>query len=279
MSTLPEVRDAADAAELVRELFHNPPQAALDLAATGDASGFDAALRYLRVALNDLPPGQAALLREGMALLLRESELTGYLIVLLEDGGATAGDAAAAVVSEGTLRGLPAVAGGDGDLHALLLGLCARLGGRVPAAALARDVADPRYRALALFMLASADLGALSTVLPAIGTTLAVDDDYAIEALGRALHEALQAHGAGAVLAAIPAGDAAVAPVVLAAMQEALSPARVLLLSPEQQEQRHVALFRLLEERPENDYARLSTDPIAAEAFTEQVRQRLGAGR
>jgi hypothetical protein len=90
MSVLPELRDAADAEGLVRELFRNPPRAALDLAAAGDGSSHDAVLRYLNVALSDLPPAQADLLRNGMAGLLSERELTGYLIVLLEDGGGLA---------------------------------------------------------------------------------------------------------------------------------------------------------------------------------------------
>jgi len=57
MTALPELQDAADAAELVRELFRNPPSAALALATPADASTNDAVYRFLSVALRDLPPG------------------------------------------------------------------------------------------------------------------------------------------------------------------------------------------------------------------------------
>src|SRR4051812_25012458 len=85
MSTLPAVRDRQEAAALVRELFRTPPRAALELAAPGDAGTNDAVLRYLIVALRDLPADQSAQLSEGAALLLSEPLLAGHLVCLLEN--------------------------------------------------------------------------------------------------------------------------------------------------------------------------------------------------
>lgn len=272
MSALPAVTDAADAAGLVHELFRNPPRAALALATADDRSPYEAVLRYLTVALNDLPPAQAVLLRRGAAALLAEAELAGYLFCLLEEGDAEVARCAAAVVAGGGLRGLPATPAGGADLHALLLGLCARLTATLPPEALARDVADPRYRDLALFMLASADLPGLAQALPAVADTISPTDEHAVEALGRALREALQAHGAAALLGVLPRRSEP-EQALLAGLAEALLPARLALLTDEQRRRQAEAQRRQARERPEDDYLRLSLDAEAREAFLMRARE------
>lgn len=266
MSTLPAVRDAADAADLVRELFHNPPAAALELAVPDEPDARGAVLRYLQVALADLPAEQGETLRAGAATLLPEPSLTAYLVCLLEeDGGETVAASAARTVEAGALRGVPAQPDGGGDLHSTLLGLCARLQAPVGATALARDVRDPRYRDLAL-LLVSAEPAALGEALAAVAPSLDPADDVAVEALGRALREALERHGAKTLLGVVAELPAAAGPAIGAGLREALEPARLAWLTEAQRASELEALRRRNAQVP-NDYLRLRLDADAREAF------------
>jgi len=206
-------------------------------------------------------------------VLLGEPALAGHIVCLLEEtGGEAVARAAADVAAAGAMRGIAVSAAAPVDLHALVLGLCARLAAPLPVAALARDVADPRYRDLALFMLASSDAGALAAALPAACTVVDPADGDAIEALGRALREVLSRHGERELLTAIEAQPAAAAPVLMAALREALEPARSGMLSAEQQERERASLRRLAAERPHDGYARLRLDGSARAAFMEHAR-------
>lgn len=272
MTTLPEVRDAADAEGLVRELFRAPPAAALALATAGDASPRDAVLRFLTVALNDLPPGQAAALRDGIGGLLSDPALAGYAVCLLEEnGGEAVARAAAQTVAAGTLRGVPVSLGSPVDLHALVLGLCARLAAPLPAEALVRDAADPRYRSLVLLILASSDPAGLAAALPVVALGLDLADEDALEALGRALRESLTRHGEAPTLDLLRGRDPAAAPVLLAGLHEALAPARSALLSPAQQERERETLRRRADAEPGDAYASLRLDEAARAAFLRRA--------
>jgi len=272
VSVLPEVRDAADAAGLVRELFRNPPPAALDLAVPADASPYEAVYRYLKVALNDLPPAQASLLSDGAALLLDDPALAGYLISLLEDtSSAAVAQAAADAAASGALRGRTIAPVATVDLHALLLGLCARLNAPVAAAALSRDAADDRYRDLALLLLATAGPAQLAATLTAVAQSTVPDDERAREGIGRVLREVLQREGEAALLALLEAQPHAAAPALLAALDEMLLPARLALLTDDQQQRAREALRRDLRERPDDAYLRLRLDPVAREPFLQRA--------
>lgn len=278
MSTLPEMVDAEDAAGLVREIFRNPPRAALNLAVPGDFGPHDAVVRYLLVALRDLPPPQAALLRAGMALLLAEPELALHVVLLLQDGSeesAPVRHASAEAVAGGALRG--AAGPGGTDLHAVVLGLAARLGAALPVETLVRDAGDPRYRDLALHLLATARLDAF---VPAVVAAAAVDpaDEASIEALGIAMGMAIQRHGPDAVLHTLAdtAPSRHTAGVLLAALREALAPARLSWLTPAQQEAALAPLRRAFEERGDG-YARLRLDAVVRAAFLATAADALGA--
>lgn len=276
MSTLPAVRDAADAAGLVRELFRNPPVAALELVVPDEPDARGAVLRYLQVALGDVPAEQARLLRAGAAELLAEPELTAYLVCLLEEDGSEAVTASVRrVVETGDLRGQPAQPDGGGDLHATLLGLSARLQAPVGAEALVRDVLDPRYRDLAL-LLVSADPPALTRALAAAAPTIDPADEFAVEALGRTLREALERHGADVVLGVVTSMPAAAGPAIAAGLREALEPARLGWLTAAQREAELQALRRRQTESP-NDYLRLRLDPDTRDAFIARAGAATGA--
>jgi hypothetical protein len=270
MSTLPAVQDAGDAAELVRELFHNPPAAALELAVPDEPDARGAVLRFLQVALADLPSEQTETLRAGAATLLPEPDLTAYLVCLLEeDGGESVAASAARTVEQGALRGLPSQPDGGGDLHSTVLGLCARLQAPVGAAALARDVRDPRYRDLAL-LLVSAEPAALVEALAAVTPALDLADEYAVESLGRTLREALERCGAEILVGVIAELPASADLPIDAGLREALEPARLSWLTDEQRNSELQALRRRQAEAP-NDYLRLRLDAAARAAFLARV--------
>ncbi|HZU77928.1 MAG TPA: hypothetical protein VFA70_14270 [Dehalococcoidia bacterium] len=274
MSALPEVHDEQEAAELVRELFRSPSPAALALATPDDRSSHDAVLRYLKVALADLPPEQARLLLGGAACLLAEPELTGHLVgVLADEGQQDAGVQAAAAAAGGALRGVPVHGTGEGDLHALVLGLCARFGVAPPPEALARDTRDPRYRDLALVLLAAADAGTVAHALPEAAAACNPSDAYDVEALGRALEAVLARHGEGLVLAILRDAPAAARSALLAGLHEALEPERLASLTAVQQADAAAAFERRAAAEPENAYLRLRADPAARNSFLAAAEQ------
>ena len=281
MTTLPAVRDAAEAEALVRELFRNPPAAARALATASDTAPSDAVFRFLTVALNDLPSDQGAVLCAGIGGLLSDVALAGYAVCLLEErGGEAAARAAAEVVVAGTLRGVPVNLGSPVDLHGLVLGLCARLAAPLAVEALARDAADPRYRDLVLLILASSsDPAGLAAALSAVARGLDLADEYALEALGRALRESLTRHGERSTLALLRGQDVAAAPVLLAGLREALTPARSALLSAAQQVRERETLRRRAAEQPSDAYARLRLDDAARAAFLRRAESILEGGQ
>src|SRR5947209_8608762 len=116
MTTLTAVVDDDDAAGLLRELFRSPPAAALALATPDDAGPADAVLRWLLVALTNLPEDQQRLLRAGAAQLLGEPAFCGYVLCLLEgEGSEAAVGRATELIAAGALRGVPATAAGGAD--------------------------------------------------------------------------------------------------------------------------------------------------------------------
>jgi hypothetical protein len=95
-----------------------------------------------------------------------------------------------------------------------------------------------------------------------------------VEALGRALREALERHGEARIVTILGAMPAAAAPVLLAGLREALQPARLDLLTDEQRAADSEASRRRQRERPD-DYLRLRLDPAEREAFMRRVRAAL----
>jgi hypothetical protein len=276
VSVLPAMSNDQEAAALLRELFRQPSPDVLALATPSDSTTHDTVLRYLHVALADLPPEQSQLLRRGAALLLADPELCGHLVPILGDGddataGAAAGRAAAALVAGGELRGVTVYGVGSGDLHALLLGLCARFDTPPPADALQRDAADARYRDLVVLLTAACDLELLGAIV-AGPAGLDPRDEHAVEALGRSLQQALQRHGEEAVLALFVSAPRSARAMLLAGLQEALEPAYLALLS----EAQRIAAFESLRRRalaePGNAYLGVSSARKRREAVLERAR-------
>jgi hypothetical protein len=279
MSVLPAVGDELEAEELVRELFRNPSPAALALATPHDSSTHDAVLRYLRVALQDLPSEQAAMLRHGAAALLDEPELTGHVAAVLSDcDDPIVGSRAAAAATAGALRGLPVHATGGGDLHALLLGLCARFDAPLPVTVLARDAVDPCYRDLALLLLSNAEPEAVAEVLPAAVAGLDAGDEYTVEALGRALQSFLRRRGEAGLLHVLASQPPETSPLLLAGLREALEPRRLAWLSEAQQRSATAALERQAASAPDDALLRLRLHPEDRAAFLAHAADVLGSG-